>query len=365
MDKETKRCPYCGEEIMARAKKCRHCGEWLYEENDNEKAFVETQTEPIMTESPVLSPKSLAPKSNYWVIGIIVAIIVVVLIVIVVPSGSNTREKEVPQELSMDSLMKGIDDDIGEYSSDGTSIEKLFANAAKSETYFYNFIRIPQIKEVIVSKYGKDFYARMIDLTEVSVTITYDEESHMYVGKGWKQDMGPSYGCNITFDSELKAQIIIDDAEVDGNGEIVVAGDWQMLYTLGEFNEPDKTKPYLYTTIEGRGGEFDNYYFIINKDGLFVRVGDNGYMQLNTLRVKEDESGKITTIPLRDLNDGSGYFAVASKEAVQYMFECFELYNATLSVTDDRGVTVTCKITPEKMKCINAIKKHIQGEKGF
>ena len=26
---ETKRCPYCGEEIMSTAKKCRHCGEWL------------------------------------------------------------------------------------------------------------------------------------------------------------------------------------------------------------------------------------------------------------------------------------------------------------------------------------------------
>lgn len=26
---ETKRCPYCGEEILTTAKKCRHCGEWL------------------------------------------------------------------------------------------------------------------------------------------------------------------------------------------------------------------------------------------------------------------------------------------------------------------------------------------------
>lgn len=26
---ETKKCPYCGEEIMKAAKKCRHCGEWL------------------------------------------------------------------------------------------------------------------------------------------------------------------------------------------------------------------------------------------------------------------------------------------------------------------------------------------------
>ena len=29
---ETKNCPYCGEEILAGAKKCKHCGEWLEEE---------------------------------------------------------------------------------------------------------------------------------------------------------------------------------------------------------------------------------------------------------------------------------------------------------------------------------------------
>jgi|GEM_PF-4231612 hypothetical protein len=33
---ETKRCPYCGEEIMPTAKKCRHCGEWLEESKEKE-----------------------------------------------------------------------------------------------------------------------------------------------------------------------------------------------------------------------------------------------------------------------------------------------------------------------------------------
>ena len=28
---KTERCPYCGEEILAIAKKCKHCGEWLDE----------------------------------------------------------------------------------------------------------------------------------------------------------------------------------------------------------------------------------------------------------------------------------------------------------------------------------------------
>ena len=32
-NKETIRCPFCGEEILAVAKKCKHCGEWIEEKN--------------------------------------------------------------------------------------------------------------------------------------------------------------------------------------------------------------------------------------------------------------------------------------------------------------------------------------------
>ena len=40
MEKETKKCPFCGEEILAVAKKCKYCGEWLEEKQTVTKKMV-------------------------------------------------------------------------------------------------------------------------------------------------------------------------------------------------------------------------------------------------------------------------------------------------------------------------------------
>lgn len=51
---EKKRCPYCGEEILAIARKCKHCGEWL----DTRPATNETRNCPVCGEDIDASAKT-------------------------------------------------------------------------------------------------------------------------------------------------------------------------------------------------------------------------------------------------------------------------------------------------------------------
>lgn len=82
MDSNKKKCPYCGEEIMADAKKFRHCGEWL------DKTTIDNVEQPTAT-------KKEAPKSKKitWIIAggvvIILAVVVGILILSIEKSGSD------------------------------------------------------------------------------------------------------------------------------------------------------------------------------------------------------------------------------------------------------------------------------------
>ena len=82
---EKKLCPYCGDEIMAVAKKCRHCGEWL----DN-KVDIETH---IKTQN---IHKKKEAFNKWWII--ILMILVIVIGMIVVSNHQNSTNKEVLAE---------------------------------------------------------------------------------------------------------------------------------------------------------------------------------------------------------------------------------------------------------------------------
>lgn len=99
MEKTKKICPYCGEEIMAVARKCKHCGNWL----DKEEA---PQEQPTRCSGKHLS--NLSPKNRRYAVATIVAGLCVVgaftafhLNKTSVSSHESLSEKAIVQEKSV------------------------------------------------------------------------------------------------------------------------------------------------------------------------------------------------------------------------------------------------------------------------
>lgn len=109
---DTKKCPYCGEEILAVAQKCKHCGEWL--DKDSSPEVKQTQasrscntTGKKIEHRAVAAPTTETAKEKkshtiYYVIG---ALIVVAIIVIAIVSGSSSKSSDGNGEMDSDDMV--------------------------------------------------------------------------------------------------------------------------------------------------------------------------------------------------------------------------------------------------------------------
>ena len=117
---EKKLCPYCGEEILAVAKKCKHCGEWL-----DKKGNVETQIE-----RQNIPEKKQAFKK--WRIAILVILAIVVGLFVVVSYHQNKPSKEVLAEKTDPVINFAESDEDDEDDSEYYKDKKSYQSAPKA-----------------------------------------------------------------------------------------------------------------------------------------------------------------------------------------------------------------------------------------
>ena len=79
MEQNTKKCPYCGEEVLAVAKKCRFCGEWLDKESTEQ-----TSAQPeVSKQSQQRKSKTFLNKKRFLMVipMSVIAVFAIILLV--------------------------------------------------------------------------------------------------------------------------------------------------------------------------------------------------------------------------------------------------------------------------------------------
>ena len=117
---ETKKCPYCGEEILATAKKCKHCKEWL----DSD----------VVTPNQVddMQRHTLALKGKYlYIAAILVALAIIGFAVFLMKPSDSPQTKNDPEfenllELPADTIVAEAEPEVD---AEIEEVRQLLANA--------------------------------------------------------------------------------------------------------------------------------------------------------------------------------------------------------------------------------------------
>lgn len=87
------KCPYCGEEILTVAKKCKHCGEWL-----EDREYEEEEVDTVIEDEPESDDDSNW-EWLYEIIGKIIAVLIFLLVAFFTMPSEEKQAERMKEEL--------------------------------------------------------------------------------------------------------------------------------------------------------------------------------------------------------------------------------------------------------------------------
>lgn len=143
--RETKRCPYCGEEIMATAKKCRYCGEWLTGEVSPTSVppdYNEQHVDPIASDE---SKNHSSPNVVASLVVLAVAAILAVNIAVTMHASGGRMSNDGNENYAVDTTGTETDETYtssDDYSSDESSSDNSYSQSYdETNPYFETYLR--------------------------------------------------------------------------------------------------------------------------------------------------------------------------------------------------------------------------------
>ena len=158
---EKKLCPYCGEEILAVAKKCKHCGEWLDKEEN-----VETRIEPQYI------PERNRAFKKWWIVILVILAIVIGLFIVVSTNQSKTDK---------DLLVEKTDPVINFAAPDEEEDEGAYQNIDQANSQSTRKgIMTPRTDEAANDSYDTEELLSLGECYEKGIDVDEDHEKAFY-----------------------------------------------------------------------------------------------------------------------------------------------------------------------------------------
>lgn len=331
---KTRKCPYCGEEIMADARKCRHCGEWL---NDN----VELNEDPVrklgkqepenqQTNHPIVGSTPESPHVVYdnntksrRMLFIIISVILAVVLAITVAclfvggEGKSTDkavkkeiEKQVVEAYSKGSVYDILTQEFGESMNIAYELREFHVTSSYADYFSLLFDREIAIKEVkLVGKDNAEIHVSYGDEHPVFIMVREGKSLDNNNSKWLIDDVCSCFGLSSLKNSTLTCSNSIDWGNAMANWEDEIEG-----YSIGYEKESLSlhhfmgqiagAKIHMSITVDGLMVQGRYYYDSKWAEGNKASLSLYGNCNGGHLRLTESVNNMVTGVFEGEWNDG-------------------------------------------------------------